>query len=220
MKKFWKSWKLPKPKSATIEQWQEWKTYSKKEHPVKYFLQESIPRKISYIKYYLHRKKWEFLHRFHPSHRYHVIKPSTLEPGWHDTDKMLLHTVMHLLSRFLKEELPNSHSCTTLAEYIDGVDPSDFQYKALVKQGTEAEAVFKEMHSILEWWENEWPNRDRFDIRGNEMPNYPCRKWFSQISREEKREIVLNHANCEEEWRLKENEMMKKVIDLRHYMWT
>jgi hypothetical protein len=43
---------------------------------------------ISDLKHRLRDAKWWFKHRFHPRHRYHVIKFA--KPGWIDRDRAML----------------------------------------------------------------------------------------------------------------------------------
>lgn len=60
------------------------------------------------VERFLHETKWWFLHRFHPSHRYHVIHTG-LEPGWRDRDYLMEHLIVKLLIDFVEDEKPYDH---------------------------------------------------------------------------------------------------------------
>lgn len=57
------------------------------------------------MKFKFHEILWWFLHRFHPKHRYHVIKTG-LKPGWVDRDFLFEHLMVKLLIDFVEKEDP------------------------------------------------------------------------------------------------------------------
>jgi hypothetical protein len=60
----------------------------------------------------LSRLKWWILHRFHPKHKYNVIKLK-LEPGYYDWDVRIIHATFELFSEWME-----CNEC----EYPEGFD--------------------------------------------------------------------------------------------------
>lgn len=57
------------------------------------------------LKQRLHDLKWWFYHRFHPSHRYHVVHTG-LEPGWCDRDMLMAILIQKVVIDFVEKEKP------------------------------------------------------------------------------------------------------------------
>lgn len=88
--------------------------------------------------------KWWFLHRFHPSHRYHIMKTG-LKPGWHDYDSLILHVAFkNFVDHF---------------EYIEEHDGEENEYDPAFKKIIEQQKKkYTELIRLREWWLVERPN--------------------------------------------------------------
>jgi hypothetical protein len=73
---------------------------------------------IRSIKWRLHNLKWWILHRFHPSHCYHVIHTG-LHPGWHDRDLMMAVLIRKMVIDFVDLEKPYDHWETETSHYAE-----------------------------------------------------------------------------------------------------
>lgn len=89
----------------------------------------------------LHEAKWWVIHRFHPSHRYHVIRTG-LKPGWVDRDFLMAHLIVKCLIDFVEKEKPFEHFDTedshhreewiklkSLYDFFKACDLREFDYK-------------------------------------------------------------------------------------------
>jgi hypothetical protein len=77
--------------------------------------------------------KWWFFHRFHPKHRYNIIKTG-LKPNYYDPDTRIIYGTFNLVTEFV--------------EYA----PTVFDFK----DTPEHEKVFTELSDAVNWWkENE-----------------------------------------------------------------
>lgn len=97
---------VPKPHSATCEEWDQWRKLAKK-NPIRFFLAETA---LDYIEDWvkapfqtLHSAKYWFVNRFIT--RTHALT-STLERGkWHEFDQRLLYSMFDELVNFVEQEL-------------------------------------------------------------------------------------------------------------------
>jgi hypothetical protein len=64
-----------------------------------------------WIKHYFYKKPsdaiWWLRYRL-PPHRYHVIKPKSLKPGYHDQHTQLLHAAFHCIVSYVEENVHHS----------------------------------------------------------------------------------------------------------------
>lgn len=68
--------------------------------------------------------KWWFLWRFHPRHRYHIVRTG-LKPGYHDTDKRIEAAVITLFKACIEQD--------KIMEIVDTEDPENKHYWDSVK---------------------------------------------------------------------------------------
>lgn len=126
-----------------------------------------------------------------------ILKIKSLGKGWRDKDSVLLHACFQLLSDFVEQEIPKfphinwNVSADTNNTIIKEVQFDDNATGA--KEPANTRDIKKEFEELYAWWQ-EWKKKD--DTEKNSS--------FEE-----------DHADY-----LKENEMLKKLIDLRMYMWT
>ena len=75
-----------------------------------------------YILRPLGRVKWWILYR--TTHRYHVVKPDTIEPGYHDGTTLMLPVMMQLVADYVEIELASMEMC-----WEDKFDNSHWDWK-------------------------------------------------------------------------------------------
>ena len=126
-----------------------------------------------------------------------LLKIDSLTDGWCDKDSVLLHACFQLLSDFVEEEIPKFPHIN----WNVSADVSNSVFKGIKftpgrteeNDSTNNRDIKKEFEELYAWWQ-EWKNR---------------KATITNSSFEE------DHADY-----LKENEMLKRLIDLRMYMWT
>lgn len=213
MKKF-KFDMLDTPYAATHKEWGEWRARTKKERPIRWFLQKTLWNNVIVfpyrrLKYRLTNLKWAILHRFHPKHQYHLVKTG-LKPGYYDADTQILHAMFKTVSDF----------------YIHQVKSGFVDWSAS-PQHTHA---FSEMKAIHEWWtvtrpemekrvdelssctfKDERLNANFFDIFEPENENHP--------------EVISYHKRLKEVRQIEsdidttDRDMLHRIVDIRGYLW-
>jgi len=86
-----------------------------------------------HIKYGADNVKWWFLHRFHPHHRYHVLRTG-LKPGYHEFDTVILYA---MFERFCSE-----YPYTKQTVLLDG-------------------KIESELDRLYKWWKEERPSAEK-----------------------------------------------------------
>lgn len=94
-----------KPDAATLAEWDSWETSARRDHPVRYFLSETLPcwwsitwrRWVHDPWYWVKCRVW---------HRYNVVVCRRLPPTWCDRDQLMLHACFQLLEDFVEQEDP------------------------------------------------------------------------------------------------------------------
>lgn len=126
-----------------------------------------------------------------------ILKIDSLTEGWCDKDSVLLHACFQLLSDFVEQEIPKFPHIN----WNVSADVSNSVFKGIefnpgnTKENgpTNTRDIKKEFEELYAWWQ-EWKKKE--DAKGNSS-------------------FEDDHTDY-----LKENEMLKKLIDLRMYMWT
>lgn len=155
---------------------------------------------------------WAILHRFHPSHRYHVIKTG-LRPGYYDTDIRMLESWMALLVEHVEigeegeAKLAEGIECLkqdraeALAAGEDWRAPSDGQIEC------DEEAL-----SVYRWWKHErpalWAKHEEY-FNG-----------YFQRSRAEREAGALKHHEDEEALHDVDQVMLARLLKIRRGLWT
>ncbi len=126
-----------------------------------------------------------------------LLKIKSLSKGWRDKDSVLLHACFQLLSDFVEQEIPKFPQIN----WNVSADVSNSVFKGIEfnpgsteeNDSTNTRDTKKEFEELYAWWQ-EWKKKE--DIKKNYT--------FEE-----------DHADY-----LIENEMLKRLIDLRMYMWT
>lgn len=213
--KYFKNWLIDKPYSLQIGEWDGWHAKEKANHPVKYWIQETVPTAITgfwriHLAWPILDWYWTIIHRFHPNHKYNIIKPRTLKPGYYDSDTRILHAIM--------EEVVNFYE-------------TGCNYSAWRESSDEHDAAFRELQLIYNWWTKLWPLREEKTIWGSDIPQYPNlptewgimgainEKYSNTPEQKHWSNIATIIHNNEMDWDEMENEMIRRVVDVRKFMW-
>lgn len=208
-------WKIDKPYALTWEQWDDWRDSAKKHYPVRFFIQESIPKWFSHnievpIFWRIRDRWYNVKYRFIRKHQYNVIRPRTLQLGYHDERNRLLHANMECLSGFLEH----------------GVDHVNWE------GSSEAHGeAYREMIAINTWWTLLWPDRD--DITPNGQPLTPLpslpEEWgeMSILNKKYRNEPIMlefsrvsaEHSENRHVWDQEEVDMLKRLMEIHQYLW-
>ena len=159
--------------------------------------------------------------RYRVWEKHHVLKLRYLKPGWTDKDEVLIHAMFEVLCRFLEDEP------------VDLVAWDADQYHA---------HAMEEMKFLYNWWKKRQKREDDNPIfkPGVEAPKIkttPDKEW---VNKKGKTERLLNvnfvHDSpeaeqiwdkaCDDSFKWEEacykedEEMMKRLIAIRKFMWT
>lgn len=196
------------PGAVTHTEWKAWRKMAKKKYPIIYWLKEELPYKTwKPVWWRIEHAYWWVQHRINPSRRYHVVKPRTLEPGYHDECHLILHASMHILVEFVEHQ--KTH------EIVDW------------EATTEHSHAWKEMNAIHDWWIAHQTREDR-------LPPYPERPKdedgiddilsICDMARDSEEYIAWKkvadlHQEMEAQWDNEEEEMLIRLAKIRLYMW-
>lgn len=201
---------LNEPDSASSNGWKKWEEENKSEHPVRFFLLDTVPDFISFnwrwwIKDPIYHFKCKYIVKHHhikiDVNRFmNYDKPSFRNYGWIDSDEQILHAMFQILVDFIEQE----------ADIIDWAADAKHQ------------KIYNELRLLYDWWIKSRPDRDSsyphtddfgFDnIFGDNARKHPGYKsWRDACEKKEERD---------REYELEDTEMLIRLITIRQYMWT
>lgn len=146
--------------------------------------------------------KWWLLHRFHPGHRYNVIRTG-LKPGYYDVDELMLHGCMELLRRYVENERGGLASLKKIAA-DNREEGEDFL------AGAEKE---EEAAAIYEWWTARRPE-DEAALHDHIMARFDAAKYGPD------RMPGKRCGEFEQELSDREDEMLARLVKIRRSLWT
>lgn len=199
-------WK--KPYALQWGEWDEWRDDMKARFPVRYFIYETIPDfwddiwKYG-IKGFFHDLKWKILHRYHPKHRYNVVKLN-LEPGYYDPDAQIFEAIFTLLTDFVELNTEKQ----TIA--WDADEPHV--------------AAWKEMNELVHWYKEIYPNREEELDKLRPEPRVSFKKMMSHEHDDdpemiEYRKYLDMRMEAENQWVKDDEAMLIRAIKLRPFLW-
>ncbi len=127
-----------------------------------------------------------------------ILKIESLPDGWRDKDHVLLHACFQLLSDFVEQEIPKF-------PHINWNVPANSADPAVIKG--------------IQFDQNTTDENASADTRDIKKEFEELYTWWQEWKKKETTEKSSTFKEDHEEY-LKENEMLKKLIDLRMYMWT
>lgn len=206
------------PESMSLSAWNIWHRETKKNYPVQYFFRETLPKEVRVFRMRFTRVKWWFLHRFHPRHKYHVVKPRSVKPGYIDPGDMMFHACFDLLSEYVENRLMKYH--ITEQDVAEG---SDYEKPLLEQQ----RAVEQKIIELYNWWNDRLVRDSAFD----DVPDLSDEQRLKLDTQREAGEEITDPAlkeYCdatknyfeEEQRRMKEDvEKFKELVDIHQSIW-
>jgi hypothetical protein len=207
---------LQMPKWGTTKDWRQWETRARAEHPIRYWLQETLwkTRVRRSIRRRIGKAQdlwWALQYRCNPTHRYHVLNTG-LNPGPHQLRDRQLHAMFHSFSKFYEHHASaNSHA--------------DWQ-------ADEPHAkAFAEMEVLYRWWHQERPARIRSlrKMREDHAFRDPVLKddflaVFDEDFRDHPEVVAWREASrkrdeMERQGQDEDQHMLHRLVDLRLFFW-
>lgn len=181
------------PKAATTEEWGIINNNAKTNHPILYFLLETLPSEVSYFQYCIRQYYWWVMHRIHPDHRYHIIHTG-LKPNYYDIDTIMLHGMMSLLVRYVEDE-------------HDGIDDlinwnNELKQRRINDEFINEDQISSDEEAIViyNWWKNGRPQKQKI------LDDY-------KLPYEELDRLELNLTD-------EDTEMLTRLVKIRKSLWT
>jgi len=209
--------------NQTETTWEMYYAKVKELYPVRYFLAATLPYFFVQIWWKVSRPfkdaHYWFVSHFIPSRQYHWLdlrQPRTQfdkDPyryGWCDTDNRMVYAMMNLLVEFVEEEMPHGWYIPSEEEAAkdDGVDHN---YSGLKRQL----ADYKEFMEIYNWW-----TKDRY----TEISEYDDKlhTWCeARHAFDPGAHALWDDLNSvESRNKNKLNEMLVRLLNIRHVLWT
>lgn len=201
-------WRENAPMALPIGGWEKRREELRKKFPIRHFLFEDLPYIVDVKSHHwvinpLNNVKWFFIHRFHPKHQYHILKPRSLKPGYYDSDERILHACMDELSMFV--EWNKKH------QWVNWNGTKEHKH------------AWKEMNAIYKWW-----NRDR--PASEKKQDELLTEWHDRFLKEgglgsetlsAKTNKLHDKLNVEENrMHNTDEEMLARLMRIRRFMWT
>lgn len=199
--------------------WEDWREETKKKYPIRYFLTEEIPFWWR-VKIVMPIEDFTYWLRSHllPSRRYHMLDLRQPEPkkyendhyryGWIDANKQILYACFNILVNYIEKEHKGKYQ-----EYVK------FQEESVEHDLLD----LREIWTIYQWWKVDRSNQlKNVDRALSEWHDLLITTNNSEEMKEVPRLSVLKdrHSELEKEFNRTETEMLKRLIELREYMWT
>ncbi len=213
-----------KPYALQMHEWNELDAHLAEVFPVQFFFRETLRRWISRRWSRVSNLKWKVIHRLHPSHRYHIIKPRTLEPGYHDPDRRIMHAMFHEVCEFAENNLMGDGIEGTKWTAEHEMDDEFFHGEQFTRE--------KQIIELRNWWVIDRKNRKIvsdamwgvlgevrpegvdettswiFNSKYNDTPEY----------KEYRRQSDHIHE-IQEQWKQEDNRKMHELVDLLPHLW-
>lgn len=214
------------PASAQWHEWEKFWRETKKKFPMQYFFRKTIPNFYRRtIRWPADRLMWAIIHRVHPKHRYHVIKPRSLKPGYSDPDIRIQAAAFDELSVYAETKL--------MGDGIDGTrwTQEDFDYYDVEdqhwgkKEFYEQVEVEKKIIKLRNWWVVERKQRDALEFNPPEGKPEWGEMWVlnkeyeGTPEREAYDKYSQNWWKMEDEWKEEDQKKFHELVDLLPFLW-
>jgi hypothetical protein len=219
--------KINSPGSATMDDWLDWRKTSKKTYPIRYWLTETLPVSLHILRRkFLSEPIWWV--RYRTIDRTNVISINSLKPGWHDRSERLLHASFQILVDFVELELSRAHSGKTfLSRYRRnpeaGLKHLEWEINdpdCNVGNYPTQSDLAKEKRELYLWWTKRRPYRWDIwtcpEIWGPEKKKNKDAFGDTTMDTNRYTKAELLDAFYVDE----DDEMLSRLIKIRHSLWT
>ena len=184
------------PEVATFRKFHDIDVFNKKNHPIQYFFKETIPGWFSYKKFYLNEKYWEFKHKYLPWRNYSKC-PTGLDPKqYYDIPELMIHVNFKFLERYIEKE-----KC--FENIVWDID-------------CDRKFVASELEDLYFWWKN---IRSKRNLTEEELYGKVSNHFVGEATEEDKK-IYDKLNKLEIFWHEEDNYNLKRLINIRSYMWS
>lgn len=205
-------WKIYRPGALSWGRWRKWDGAIAEQFPIRNWFHNEFLHFFTRVGWRVservRRTKWFFLHRVVPRHQYHVLRPATLKPGYHDPDERMLHALMEELRCFYENGAPH-------------IEWEADEHHSM---------VHKEMTEIYNWWVNEYPHQEEnleqthpYPERPDDIPDTLLWTMDEEFQDHpavvESRRVARERREIEDGWEAKEEEMLIRLIKIRKTLW-
>lgn len=216
---------VERPYSATMKEWKEWRLKAKKEHPIRYFIGDTIPMWFNvYVKMKFRDLIWWFKYRLSSKHKYNIIKLA-LKPDYYELEQRMLYANFSLLVGFVEEQC--SHMQRFCNKKTKGTNKElgelyIQQMTEFVDENEQTREYYKKTLELYKWWTEDFLKRtDVYD-------DYPIPNKFDKNSffdfddedREIRHEWAKKIEEVEEKRFQEEQEKLIELIKIRRFLWT
>ena len=228
---------VPKPRAETADGWSRWRDSTKKSHPIRYWLAEElldgIDEVINWPRNTVNSGIWYLKNRYFIKSHCLTANPRDIKPGqWCDLAERLLYCSFNELVDFVEVECASiilSGRSRRLGEkyltdiinmvYTEewGIEKDDPLYGQPMPQSDNHQEILDLYH----WW-LERPNRTNpscpFPDNGIEMFLTPEK--LSPQDREQVDQWIKLSNETDERYRREDDEMLIRLVKVRHSLWT
>lgn len=167
-----------------------------------------IIKKLHRVLCWVDKKLWALRYRYHPQHRYNVVK-TDLPPGYYETEDLILHACMSLLVRYVEYQCNGEEELQKWTDELkvdqDPNAPEGLQNSQAARQ--------EETLNIYRWWKVQRPE-DR-KMEEDWMMNLFGDRPRSARSREE----MQKYWDFEKANDARDQEMLHRLIEIRRSLW-
>lgn len=193
---------LEKPIIATVDAWETWEDETRKKHPIKYFIAETIPGFLSYQFYRVYRTKVWIKDRIFPW-RYNFLINTKLPFGYQEVDRQLLYASFAILCKFIETEHP---------------------HKVIAVRESQNRKDWQQVFKIYRYWTRHRPKlyalEDEITDRmygDKSLPRNENREFYNS---KEYRKLVLDHAALENRIYELDTKKIQELAKVRMCLWT
>jgi hypothetical protein len=197
-----------------------------------------IFKDIYYICYrFIDRNISPIYYRFF-GHKFHIVRTGLRPQAWHDNDTRILYAVMSIVKWFVENDMRIVSEVDYLKEVSRIANTERLNDNETLGQHLELwveqyEAQI-EILKIAAWWKNYDNRQKEISEALNNWADYTKinNNWEQGISFLNNRHLVIEEErlkerelsnklhNLEDQLAKEEQEMLKKIIELRGYMWS
>jgi hypothetical protein len=173
--------------------WSAWRNEMKQDYPIKYFIYETF---TTWFRRKITKPISDFKYYIvsHTIRKYHMLdmrnKENDYAFGWIDCDAQLLYASMAIMENFIIEQDTPSRLIWLKEELVKDPNCEEFNWNDKIK-------FCEDLLAIQKWWRVERPKNTELSFSG---PEYGL--------------------DFDEKCRKEDDDMMKKLIDIRAGMWT
>jgi hypothetical protein len=207
--------------NATEYTWEQYYDRVKKEYPISFFCASTVPTFFRDLWRDITRKPKKIIYWFQchviPKHRYHMLdlrQKNGYQYGWIDAHQQMEYALFNILVKFVEEEMSHGFGIPSEEDAAKD-DAGDEQYSGFRRQLNN----HKEYMAIYHYWKT-----DRIALEKAHSEALTAWSDAHRASYGERTDEVqllwkkLNETDEAEKQKLEE--MLHRLIDIRHSLWT